>query len=89
MSLPKHLMEDWSGLNLVAPHKWPVPADAIVPKFYRYYVPVKSRQTSSQRSLSPILLVEECGVPIDPRKLSIDERSQCYTHTLRLHYADQ
>lgn len=85
---PKHLMEDWSGFNLVAPHKWPVPADAIVPKFYGYYVPVKSRQTLSQRSLSPILLVEECGVPIDPRKLSIDERSQCYTHMLRLHYAD-
>ncbi|PCH41256.1 hypothetical protein WOLCODRAFT_137276 [Wolfiporia cocos MD-104 SS10] len=86
---PKHLMEDWSGYYLVTPHKFPVPADAVVPKFFGYYVPVDD-ETSKGSSLgrSPILLLEECGEPIKVEKLSPDERSQCYTHILRLNYLE-
>ncbi|KAJ6589323.1 hypothetical protein B0H19DRAFT_235705 [Mycena capillaripes] len=40
-AFPKHLMEDWCGLNLVAPITHPVPVHAVVPKFYGYYVPVR------------------------------------------------
>ncbi|KAI0918510.1 hypothetical protein AcV5_002486 [Taiwanofungus camphoratus] len=86
---PKHLMQDWSGYNLVAPHKYPVPVHAVVPTFYGYYIPddnCKANASSGQYDLSPILLVEDCGTPIDPEKLSADEQSQCYTHVLRLHY---
>ncbi|KAJ7019878.1 hypothetical protein C8F04DRAFT_1014895 [Mycena alexandri] len=40
-AFPKHLQEDWCGLNLVAPITHPVPVGAVVPKFYGYYVPVR------------------------------------------------
>lgn len=40
-AFPAHLMEDWCGLNLVAPITHPVPVHAVVPKFYGYYVPVR------------------------------------------------
>lgn len=37
-AFPEHMMEDWSGLNLVSPIVNPVPVGAVVPKFYGYYV---------------------------------------------------
>jgi hypothetical protein len=40
-AFPKHLQEDWCGMNLVAPITHPVPVHAVVPKFYGYYVPVR------------------------------------------------
>ncbi|KZS99889.1 uncharacterized protein LAESUDRAFT_667429 [Laetiporus sulphureus 93-53] len=82
---PRHLMEHWSGYNLIAPHNFPVPVHAVVPKFYGYYVPEEDTPASDVSGLSPILLIEECGEPIDPKELSLDEQSQCYTHILRLH----
>ncbi|KAG7442756.1 uncharacterized protein BT62DRAFT_1010089 [Guyanagaster necrorhizus] len=36
---------------------------------------------------SPILLVEECGTPIEPEQFSEDERSECFSLVLRLHHA--
>ena len=76
-SFPKHLQEDWCGLNMVPPIKTPVPACAVVPKFYGYYKPVFDEEAFKSESeearaqmkacieeLSPILLVEHCGTPI-------------------------
>lgn len=37
-AFPEHMMEDWSGLNLVSPIVNPVSVGAVVPKFYGYYV---------------------------------------------------
>ncbi|KAG7442752.1 uncharacterized protein BT62DRAFT_1010084 [Guyanagaster necrorhizus] len=37
---------------------------------------------------SPILLLEECGTPIEPEEFSEDERSECFSLVLRLHHAD-
>ncbi|SJL08766.1 uncharacterized protein ARMOST_12136 [Armillaria ostoyae] len=37
---------------------------------------------------SPILLLEECGTPIEPEQFSEDERSECFSLVLRLHHAD-
>ncbi|CCM04809.1 uncharacterized protein FIBRA_07002 [Fibroporia radiculosa] len=85
--LPKHLMEDWNGFNLVTPHKYPVPADAVVPKFYGYHVPKDPYIGSCHLDRSPILLVEECGVPIRSYGMNPDEWC-CLTHVLRLHYAN-
>ncbi|KAJ7263132.1 hypothetical protein B0H12DRAFT_294139 [Mycena haematopus] len=167
-AFPKHLQEDWCGLNLVAPIAHPVPVRAVVPKFYGYYVPVMedvetARQKYARRykeemkatwremrrvmeeaaaqaekekgteggvkdvdgakgdeakckdveegmdkaldeaalqqfmrsssyqawhRLSPILLLEECGEPIIPRNFTLDERSECYSLALRLHFAE-
>ncbi|KAF7361064.1 hypothetical protein MSAN_01137300 [Mycena sanguinolenta] len=187
-AFPKHLQEDWCGLNLVAPIVHPVPVGAVVPKFYGYYVPVmedverakqryarewkeKKRREAKERRLmkkkldaarrakeeedaakagkekgtegsgeqvdgdkmdstklededeeedpvsdpvsdpvaeaaaisrdfmqtasykawhrmSPILLLEECGKPIKPEHFTPDERSECYSLALRLHFAE-
>ncbi|KAL4253255.1 hypothetical protein ABKN59_004756 [Abortiporus biennis] len=37
--------------------------------------------------LSPILLMEECGKPVEPHKFSLDDRSECYSLMCRLHYS--
>lgn len=75
---PKHLMEDWCGYNHVSPVKDPVPVRPVVPKFYGYYVPV--RVVDGKEVLcdeikdfrSPILLMEECGQPVDPEDFTED-----------------
>ncbi|KAJ7161989.1 hypothetical protein C8R43DRAFT_1063213 [Mycena crocata] len=100
-AFPKHLQEDWCGLNLVAPITHPVPVHAVVPKFYGYYAPVREdverdRQAAFKYStsyqswsrMSPILLLEECGSPIVPSKFSDDDRSECYSLALRLHFSE-
>jgi hypothetical protein len=86
-AFPEHLMENWCGLNLVAPIKEPVPVGAVVPRFYGYYLPVKEDDDnvkeksesddvrSNDQNRSPILLLEECGSPIEPGSFSQDERS--------------
>ncbi|KAI0922746.1 hypothetical protein AcV5_009639 [Taiwanofungus camphoratus] len=99
---PRHLQEEWCGYNFVPPIRHPVPVGAVVPKFYGYYVPVgkdgkKKDETwegyddndgTRVSSHSPILLMEECGVPIEPSEFSLDDRSECYSLILRLHLAD-
>ncbi|KAI0819887.1 hypothetical protein BC628DRAFT_1525296 [Trametes gibbosa] len=35
--------------------------------------------------LSPILLMEECGQPVQPEKFTIDQRTECFSLVLRLH----
>ncbi|KAL6304650.1 hypothetical protein BKA93DRAFT_749586 [Sparassis latifolia] len=99
-AFPKHLMQDWCGYNLVTPVKHPVPVGPVVPKFYGYYVPLGDNgewedeeyegydeyHDKRLRCESPILLMEECGDPIEPHKFNEDERSECYSLILRLHY---
>lgn len=69
-AFPEHLMESWSGFNLVAPLKDPVPVGPVVPRFYGYYV---CNNDPTER-LSPILLQEECGTPVKPKLLTPDDR---------------
>ncbi|PCH41049.1 hypothetical protein WOLCODRAFT_137154 [Wolfiporia cocos MD-104 SS10] len=95
---PRHLQEEWCGYNHVPPIKHPVPVGAVVPKFFGYYVPVDSDGQAVDRlyynydvrvsGLSPILLMEECGTPIEPENFSLDDRSECYSLILRLHIED-
>ncbi|KAI0320272.1 hypothetical protein OF83DRAFT_1169479 [Amylostereum chailletii] len=95
---PKHLQEEWTGLNLVPPIKMPVPVCPVVPKFFGYYKPVvddtilegaeeslKDKITVWVEGLTPILLLEHCGTPIEPSKFSMYEKYLCYTQLLRLH----
>ena len=51
-----------------------VPVGAVVPQFYGYYVPDDPNQSTEQRFLSPILLLEHCGVSVDPLKLNADDK---------------
>ena len=47
-----------------------MPACAIAPKFYGSYVP----EDDTQSGLSPILLLEDCGMPIETSTLCADDR---------------
>ncbi|KAJ8473758.1 hypothetical protein ONZ45_g16179 [Pleurotus djamor] len=38
--------------------------------------------------LSPILLLEDCGEPIEPTKMNIDDRTECLSFIHRLGFAD-
>lgn len=85
---PKHLMQEYCGYNLVTPMKYPVPVGAVVPKFYGYYIPVDDKGNSldllhMRKNVrdyheadwpSPILLLEECGEPINASKLTMDQK---------------
>ena len=69
-SFPKDLSQEWCGLNMISPLAWPVPVGPVVPKFYGYYMPTGEKKDT----LSPILLMEECGTPIEPRKLKREQK---------------
>ena len=69
-SFPKDLSQEWCGFNMIAPLAWPVPVGPVVPKLYGYYMPTGEKKDT----LSPILLMEECGTPINPRALTLDEK---------------
>ncbi|KAH7919271.1 hypothetical protein BV22DRAFT_1051156 [Leucogyrophana mollusca] len=85
-----HLFEHWNGYNVVPPLHDPVPVGAVVPQFYGYYKPDKpvvekgSQQGGSY--LSPILLLEHCGKPINPDRLSLDDKHECASLLFRFHY---
>ncbi|KZV77145.1 hypothetical protein PENSPDRAFT_567594, partial [Peniophora sp. CONT] len=91
-AFPSHFFEHWNGYNLVYPLHDPTPCGALVPQFYGYYVPQgdsKPATTSDTAPLpqtapslpadyiSPILLLENCGVPIEVDNLSDDDRDTC------------
>lgn len=72
---PQHFFEHWSGFNLIPPIRNPVPVGALVPQFYGFYTPVMDTAAAKKaRYLSPILLLEHCGTPIDPATMGIDDR---------------
>lgn len=79
-SFPRHLMEDWSGHNYLPEASYDVctgavPACAVVPKFYGYYIPITDVPIGKDsKPFTPILLMEECGVPIKTAKLTSLER---------------
>ena len=87
---PSHFFEHYNGYN-ISPEQFkdPFPVGAIVPQFYGYYVPdaIEDPSNNSPPYLSPILLIEHCGVPIQPLSLSIDERKECASLLLRFHHA--
>ncbi|KAJ7031152.1 hypothetical protein C8F04DRAFT_1111733 [Mycena alexandri] len=85
-SFPGHLAQEYSGYALVPGLKYPVHVGAVVPKFFGYYVP--AHQGYDARNVaepSPILLLEECGSPVDPQTLTHDNKAECFSLFLRLH----
>ncbi|KAI0761339.1 hypothetical protein BD413DRAFT_647260 [Trametes elegans] len=98
--LPKHVQEEYCGLNIVPPCRFPVLIGPVVPKYYGFYLPVDqdgqivdtSRDGKHNQCyscgvdwLSPILLMEECGDPVKPEKFTVDQRTECFSLVLRLH----
>jgi len=83
-SFPTHLFEHWNGYNVIPPLHDPVPVGAVVPQFYGYYVPETNKE---EEYLSPILLLENCGVPIKAKALNKDDKHECASLLFRLHEA--
>ena len=85
-AFPRHFFEHWSGYNLIKPIRFPTPVGPLVPQFYGYYVPdIDADQLDSEsrpgtpspelrRYLSSILLIEDCGKPINPDELTLDDQ---------------
>jgi hypothetical protein len=86
-SFPAHLFEHWSGYNVVPPLHNPFPLGAAVPQFYGYYVPEENDENQAAPYLSPILLLENCGIPIDPDALNQDDKEECASLLYRFHEA--
>ncbi|KAJ7243195.1 hypothetical protein B0H12DRAFT_1188760 [Mycena haematopus] len=83
-AFPEHLSEDWSGFNAIGEafsHELGaapiVPVMAVVPKFYGYFVSDEQLDVKSS-SARPILLMEDCGQPIEPKSMSTEERMICF-----------
>lgn len=71
----RHLMEEWTGYNLLPPYiQYPVPVSAVVPKFYGYYEPEAPGNDRSGEKLGAILLLEDCGTPVALNTLSKDHK---------------
>ncbi|KAH9903248.1 hypothetical protein C8Q73DRAFT_633651 [Cubamyces lactineus] len=101
-SFPKWIQEEYCGYNIVPQCRFPVPATAIVPKFFGYYLPIDAdgdmaevhhpkcdeRKPCTVNVPSPILLMEECGTPVEPSEFTIDQRTECFSLILRLHYME-
>ncbi|KIM57877.1 hypothetical protein SCLCIDRAFT_70138, partial [Scleroderma citrinum Foug A] len=83
---PEHFFQNWSGYNLVQPLLHSVLVNALIPQFYSYYVPDNNKTSCSfdHLYLSPILLLEHCGISLDPATLSLVNREECAS--LLLHF---
>ncbi|KAK7030824.1 hypothetical protein VNI00_013932 [Paramarasmius palmivorus] len=79
------MSEHWTGYNVVYPLHEPTPCGAITPGFYGFYKPDKEASDHPDY-LSPILLLEDCGKPIVPEKLCLDDKYECSALLLRFHY---
>ncbi|KAJ7273170.1 hypothetical protein C8J57DRAFT_1317000 [Mycena rebaudengoi] len=84
-ALPSHLSEHWSGYNIIPPSRNPVPVGAVVPQFYGYYTPVVQDE---KKYRSAIMLLEDCGKPLETAKLSPDDKKECWSLLYRLHEAE-
>ncbi|KAL5519929.1 hypothetical protein ACEPAG_1589 [Sanghuangporus baumii] len=85
---PSHMFEHWNGYNILQPMHDPTPVGAVVPQFYGFYVPDKRNEPiKKNKYMSPILLLEHCGVQVDPASLTIDQRQECFSLLRRLHAA--
>ncbi|KIJ59032.1 hypothetical protein HYDPIDRAFT_33544 [Hydnomerulius pinastri MD-312] len=84
LDFPPHFFQHWNGYNVVPPLRDPTPLGALVPQFNGYYVP---RTRAKREYRSPILLIEDCGQPVDPDKLCEDDRQECAALLFRFHHA--
>ncbi|KIY65467.1 hypothetical protein CYLTODRAFT_356774 [Cylindrobasidium torrendii FP15055 ss-10] len=85
--LPAHFSEDWSGFQYMKEFEYDhkdgiLPAHAVAPKFYGYYVP---EGRVDRMLLRPFIVFEDCGMPIDVNRMSANDRATVYSFAHRLH----
>ncbi|THU82401.1 hypothetical protein K435DRAFT_613072, partial [Dendrothele bispora CBS 962.96] len=90
---PDWMSEHWSGLTFALPIRNLARCGAIVPSWYGYYVPDEGEETAEdgegdrgKHYLSPIMLMEDCGVPIVPEELTRKDIYSCCSLLTRFHY---
>jgi len=83
---PEHFFQHYNGYTIISQLHTIVPVNAVVPQFYGYYMPKKD-QAGSEGYLSPLLLLEHCGAPIDPDELSLEDQEECASLLLRFQRA--
>ncbi|KAK0499388.1 hypothetical protein EDD18DRAFT_1029806, partial [Armillaria luteobubalina] len=81
---PEHFFQHWSRYNIIPPIHNPTPVLAVIPQFYSYYVP-EDGEAKDGEYLSPILLLEDCGVPVNIDELDMDDQHKCTSLLLCLH----
>ncbi|KAF8133336.1 hypothetical protein EV363DRAFT_1325980 [Boletus edulis] len=88
-NFPEHLFHHYNGYTIISQLKAVVPVHAVVPQFYGYYTPKTEEGGNSGEPsyLSPILLLEHCGEPIEPEKLTIEDQEECASLVLRFQRA--
>ncbi|KNZ76820.1 hypothetical protein J132_07005 [Termitomyces sp. J132] len=59
----------------------------LVPKFYGFILIMIKAKRKHSGYLSPILLLEDCGSPVDPKQLTCDQRNEALSLFHRFHYA--
>jgi len=91
LQFPDHFFRHYNGYTTIPQLSSIVPVHAIVPQFYGYYKPQAPKESSTDRSnqpyLSPILLLEYCGQPIDPDTMSTEDQEECISMLLRFQHA--
>ncbi|KAG6379323.1 hypothetical protein JVT61DRAFT_11782 [Boletus reticuloceps] len=88
-NFPEHFFHHYNGYTLISQLKAIVPVNAVVPQFYGYYTPKREEEENSGEPsyLSPILLLEHCGKPIEPEELSPEDQEECASLLLRFENA--
>ncbi|KAK2459359.1 hypothetical protein APHAL10511_008623 [Amanita phalloides] len=81
---PEHLFEHWTGYNMVAPLYEPTPVNAVIPQYYGYY---EFDTPTRGMSMSPILLMENCGKQISLDDLNMDDAHECAALVYKFHEA--
>ena len=72
---PFHMYEHWNGYNVIAPIREPVPVGAVAPQFYGFYVPDEDNEPIKKGEfMSPILLLEHCGVSVKLDNITMDQK---------------
>ncbi|KAJ3814772.1 hypothetical protein EV368DRAFT_66312 [Lentinula lateritia] len=92
-SFGEDFSQHWSGYTVALPIRDPTPTGAITPNFYGFYSKEEDKTNDNEEKvidrhsfLSPILLIEDCGQPIEVEKLSLDDRQECAALLFRLHH---
>ncbi|KAH0832327.1 hypothetical protein J3R83DRAFT_13340 [Lanmaoa asiatica] len=89
LKFPEDFFHHYNGYTFIDQLHAVVPVNAIVPQFYGYYAPKKDKREDQEQEpyLSPILLLEYCGEPIDPETLSVEDQEECASLLLRFQRA--
>jgi len=69
-TFPPHFSREYTGFQLVKPSHFARRLSQIVPHYYGFYQPVDAEIVGQDQKRAPIILMEDCGAPVDPDALT-------------------